>query len=42
MLSGLAVSGRVGVTAIGDSPAEADQYFRQAAGVLDAASARIA
>jgi hypothetical protein len=41
MLSGLAVSGRVGVTAIGDSPAEADQYFRQAAGVLDAASARV-
>lgn len=35
MISGLAVAGRVGVTAIGDSPDEAEEYLQRAGDVLD-------
>ena len=37
MVSALAVAGRVGLTAIGDSPAEAQALYRRAAGIIDAA-----
>lgn len=40
MMSGLAVAGRVGVTAIGDNETEADEHFQRATSVLDHASGR--
>jgi hypothetical protein len=38
MVSALAIAGRVGLTAIGDSPAEAEALYRRAAGIIDAAA----
>jgi hypothetical protein len=38
MVSALAVAGRVGLTAIGDSPDEAAALYRRAAGIIDAAA----
>lgn len=38
MLSAVAVAGQVGLTAIGDSPAQADALFRRAEAALDAAA----
>ena len=37
MVSALAVANRVGLTAIGDSPAEAQALYRRAAGIIDVA-----
>jgi hypothetical protein len=38
MVSALAVAGRVGMTAIGDTPEEAQALYDRAAGIVDAAS----
>lgn len=38
MVSALAVAGRVGLTAIGDSPDEAAALYRRAAGIIDTAA----
>ena len=38
MVSALAVAGRVGLTAIGDSPGEAQALYRRAAGIIDVAA----
>jgi PGM1 C-terminal domain len=38
MVTALAVAGRVGLTAIGDSPEEAGALYRRAAGIIDAAA----
>jgi hypothetical protein len=39
MVSALAVAGRIGLTAIGDSPAEAGELYRRVERLLDAAVA---
>ena len=36
--SALAVAGRIGLTAIGDSPDEAQALYRRAAAIVDAAA----
>jgi hypothetical protein len=36
MVSAIAVAGRIGLTAIGDSPAEADALFQRVKSVFDA------
>ena len=35
MLANLAENGQVGLTAVGDSPQDADEVYRQAVAVLD-------
>jgi hypothetical protein len=42
MVSAIAVAGRIGLTAIGDSPAEADALYERVKSVFDAETAAAA